>query len=593
MSLKALLQRPKRYLSRLRPTRNEAETLRIERMLATARVLLAVLALFAIWLDPTEPTRYATLAYILLTVYMVYSCGIWGVLQRITHTGRLPWLLLMTDLIFPTVFMLFTEGPNSPLFMFFVFVMTSAAIRWGFAASLGTALMGAVLVGLEAVIVDVAPSGWRLGVGSHLEINRYVIRTSYLLILGLLIGYMAEQDKQVQAENDFLRRLLEKARPDAGVRTAMYGLLAEIVQLFPCAEARMVMQHAQTLHTVEWTFRPGETGVGLRELDGAQRDAAMFPMPAEALHLEQRSGGAALWMIDRDGRRQRAASQWKPPAGLPDRLTCVAFTWGGEWQGRLVLHGARLGWDKLRELRFAQRMERQIGPAMYSVYLLRRLRSRAGAIERARVARELHDGAIQTMVGVEMQVEVLRRKVASNGGDAALSSELERIRDLLREQTFDLRALMQHMKPLDLTPKQLLDFLADTVERFRRDTGIQATFVSELEEVELPPRLCRELARIAQEALVNTRKHSGATKVLVRFASSEGKCSLIIDDNGKGFDFMGRVTLDYLDATRRGPQVIKERARAIGAELIIESLPGQGARLEIVVPHVRALATYV
>ncbi|HEU5450695.1 MAG TPA: histidine kinase [Terriglobales bacterium] len=583
-----------RYLSRLRPMRNEAETLRIERMLATARVLLAVLALFAIWLDPTEPTRYATLAYILLIAYMVYSFGIWGVLQRITRTGRVPLLLLLLmDLVFPTVFMLFTEGPNSPLFMFFVFVMTSAAIRWGFSASLGTALLATALVGLEAVIVNVAPAAWRLGVESHLEVNRYVIRTSYLLIIGLLIGYMAEQDKEVRAENDFLRRLLEKARPDAGVRAAMYGLMAEIVQLFPCAEARMVLQNTHTLNTFEWTLRPGEKAVGLRELDGAQREAEMFPMPAEAFHLEQRRRGPALWMIDRDGRRQRAASGWQPPAPLPDRLTCVSFAWGGEWRGRLVLHGARLGWDRLRELRFAQRIERQIGPAMYSVYLMRRLRTRAGAIERARVARELHDGAIQTMVGVEMQVEVLRRKVAGNGADAALSSELERIRDLLRNQTFDLRALMQQMKPLDLTPKQLLDFLADAVERFRRDSGIQATFVSELEEVDLPPRLCRELARIAQEALINARKHSGASKVLVRFASSEGKCRLIIDDNGKGFDFMGRVTLDYLDATRRGPQVIKERARAIGAELIIESLPGQGARLEIIVPHVRALAAYV
>jgi signal transduction histidine kinase len=152
---------------------------------------------------------------------------------------------------------------------------------------------------------------------------------------------------------------------------------------------------------------------------------------------------------------------------------------------------------------------------------------------------------------------------------------------------------MQQMKPLDLTPKQLLDFLADAVDRFRRDTGIQARFVSELEDIELPPRLCRELARIAQEALVNVRKHSGASNVLVRFASSDGKCKLIIDDDGKGFDFVGRVALDYLDAARKGPQVIKERVRNIGAELVIESLPGQGARLEVTVSHLRALGAYV
>ena len=57
-----------------------------------------------------------------------------------------------------------------------------------------------------------------------------------------------------------------------------------------------------------------------------------------------------------------------------------------------------------------QELVRQVGPAVYNVYLLRRLRMRAGALERARFARELHDGAVQSLIAVEMQVDVLKRQ---------------------------------------------------------------------------------------------------------------------------------------------------------------------------------------
>jgi signal transduction histidine kinase len=256
------------------------------------------------------------------------------------------------------------------------------------------------------------------------------------------------------------------------------------------------------------------------------------------------------------------------------------------------LFDARTGTDKLKELRFAQKLCAQVAPAIYTVYLLRRLRSRAGAVERARVARELHDGAIQSLIAVEMEVDVLRREAERASDGASLAPRLERIQALLREQVFDLRTLMQQMRPLDISPRQLLDHLADAVDRFRRDTGIAAEFVSGLDEVELSPRVCRELVRIAQEALANVRKHSGARRVLVRFGVDQGQWTLAVEDDGRGFGFTGRKSLAELDACRQGPLVIKERVRTLGGNLEIESLPGQGTRLEISFPQ-RAQAAYV
>src|SRR5438552_18978028 len=73
---------------------------------------------------------------------------------------------------------------------------------------------------------------------------------------------------------------------------------------------------------------------------------------------------------------------------------------------------------------FLLALSRHIGPALYNVYLTRRLRSRAGAVERARVARELHDGVIQSLVGLEMRMDVLKREQANP--DIPAAAELDR-----------------------------------------------------------------------------------------------------------------------------------------------------------------------
>lgn len=208
--------------------------------------------------------------------------------------------------------------------------------------------------------------------------------------------------------------------------------------------------------------------------------------------------------------------------------------------------------------------------------------SQATAMDRALVARELHDGAIQSLIGVEVQVDVLRRQVPEA---SPLAEELARIQDLLRQEVVSLRELMQQMRPLDIGSERLLDFLAESVARFRRETGIAASFATDLHEVLLPPRVCQELARITQEGLVNVRKHSGAGNVVVRFGREGDSFQLVIDDDGHGFDFEGRLGQAELDAARKGPVIIKERVRSIGGELTVESTKGRGARLTIVLPE--------
>jgi signal transduction histidine kinase len=107
------------------------------------------------------------------------------------------------------------------------------------------------------------------------------------------------------------------------------------------------------------------------------------------------------------------------------------------------------------------------------------------------------------------------------------------------------------------------------------------------EEIVLPSPVCRELARIAQEALVNVRKHSGARQVTVQLLQEEGGWQLVVEDDGGGFPFSGRISQSELEASGKAPAIIRERVRLIQADLTIESKPGKGSRIEVFVPSAR------
>jgi signal transduction histidine kinase len=145
-----------------------------------------------------------------------------------------------------------------------------------------------------------------------------------------------------------------------------------------------------------------------------------------------------------------------------------------------------------------------------------------------------------------------------------------------------LRELIQALRPIALDANEKLgDVLVAVVERFRRDSGISARFVLNGDAPRLEPAPALELVRIVQEALVNVRKHSRAQNVLVRLTRNNGHHQLVVEDDGRGFEFEGRVSAAELDARRQGPAILKERARALGADLAVHSARGIGARIEL------------
>jgi signal transduction histidine kinase len=321
------------------------------------------------------------------------------------------------------------------------------------------------------------------------------------------------------------------------------------------------------------------------ELDALERERYFFPTPGPSWYLsEPRKGGAyKLLALDSKGRRLASVPGVFPESFLSERhfrsFLAVTFILGRDWCGRVYLTDLGNSANLESDLRFLQSLVEEVAPAVHSVYQLRILRSRARAIERARVGRDLHDGVIQSLIALEMQVEALRRQAAGVSSDAA--DKLAQVRNLLREEVINLRELMQRLRLDDVEPRQLLACVRETVDRFQRETGIRADFHTNVETVVLPPRVAQEVAQIVHEALANVRKHSGAQNVHVSLGLEEDAWRLTVEDDGRGFEFSGRLTEAELDEVRRGPKVIRDRVRSLKGQLAIESQPGQGSRLEV------------
>jgi signal transduction histidine kinase len=183
--------------------------------------------------------------------------------------------------------------------------------------------------------------------------------------------------------------------------------------------------------------------------------------------------------------------------------------------------------------------------------------------------------------GVSLQLASLREQPLLEG---ELQARLAETHDLVRQCLGELRELITRNRPLTLDASHLPEALADEARRFERDTGIRTQCVCH----GTPPRLADEagaqIVRIAQEALTNVRRHSGAANVAVVLVCNPTQVHLIVDDDGRGFPFAGRWEHEQLERTRRGPLVIRERVRLLGGTLLIVSAPGSGARVEVTIP---------
>jgi two-component system sensor histidine kinase UhpB len=197
---------------------------------------------------------------------------------------------------------------------------------------------------------------------------------------------------------------------------------------------------------------------------------------------------------------------------------------------------------------------------------------RAQEEERARVARDLHDEVNQSLTGVLLRLEAVREAAPPQ-----LESELSETKALANQAMQELLSLARQLRPTALDDLGLTAATAGQVEQLGRGE-IEAEFSAEGDFSDLGDDAQLVVYRVAQEALSNVARHSGAERVEVRLRRrGGGEVELEVADDGGGFAF---------DESEGGLGIagMRERALLIGADLTIESRPGRGTTVRLTVP---------
>lgn len=204
--------------------------------------------------------------------------------------------------------------------------------------------------------------------------------------------------------------------------------------------------------------------------------------------------------------------------------------------------------------------------------------------ERIRVARDLHDGLLQSFTGVVLQLETVHELLEKQPDEARrLVTQLQGV--IMAEQR-ELRAYVDELRPRARRPSLQFDFrdrLADLRERFHNEWRINVDY----EIGSMPPlvaaALGQETFRLISEAVMNSAKHGQASNVSVKLFTSDDRLRINISDNGIGFPFRGRYDLAALNAMHHAPASLSGRIASLNGDLVIES-HDSGATLEISVP---------
>ncbi len=199
------------------------------------------------------------------------------------------------------------------------------------------------------------------------------------------------------------------------------------------------------------------------------------------------------------------------------------------------------------------------------------------------LARDLHDGPAQTLAGITMNLEVLKRMMEVDPNPARVLAEIESVTALARKANHDVRTMLFELRPLILESQGLVAALEQYAQRFPPGDGMGVTMDTSRYTVRLPYRIESTLFDVIQEAVGNAKKHAGARNVLITLAYVGGWASATIRDDGKGFDVRA-VTSNYEQRGSFGLLNMRERATNLRGDLNISSTPGSGTSVVITIP---------
>lgn len=529
------------------------------RIIALTRLTLATVFFVALWIDPGQPVRSTTAGYLVLFGYIVVAAAMCAVAWRSwwwDHCLAKPVHVLDVVAFLAAVF--FTETTSddftSPFLAFFAFLILSATIRWGWRMAVGTAFAATLLYLLVGLGM-----GWA---GIELDRMRFGRRLVYMTVLSMILIWLGYQRRGPRiarfvetpgSADERLPPLRDAVRYAMAESGAQQGAIAWADHEEPQIELRVVGLGCGNGRLAPGDL-PGETPFAANaRLFDMKRGRMLVPGP----------GGNAVAV---QGPVEDALAVY---CGISEGLALPFDAATG--QGVVLL--ADIPGASADHVATAREIAREIGSGFDRHSSLALVRE--GALSRMRdaVARDLHDTIAQSLAGVALRLEGLRRWIA-DGGDA--ETEIQSIKASLKTEQAQVRAMISRLRrgehilpdsPAGATIGPLLDDLSVY-------WGVDARLVPGSEAIAVPGWLGHELRQLVREAVANAVRHGMASQVLVELEEREGALHVTIADNGSGMSDRTQV---------RRPKSISERVGQLSGEFELAS-GSSGTTLHLALP---------
>lgn len=548
---------------------------RIDRLIAACRILLALASFAAIAIDGSQPHELARFAYWLLLGYtcfaMVLAVVIWSspLLKR-----RLGMAAHVVDVLVFILLLYITAGTASPYFPFFVFVLLSAALKWRARGALWTTI---------AILALFIPTGLGLynsTFGGNLDLQRFIIRTSNLLVVGGILVFFGLENERIGRELLKLGSFPHEDGDGLPVREA----LQYAAGIFNVQRALLVWSDAEE----PWLY--------IAELDGEQlrqerappdRYSPLLPEPlAATAFLYQEDRGEVLYpnpkgvlvpwneqALHRDFAREFRVGN---SVGVPVRTQAI--------EGQLFIPG--IASPSAEHMAIAAAIAAQIGASLDRAAARSARREAETAEQRLRLARDLHDGILQFLAGAGMQLEAILQEMQQSG-PRDTKDRMVALQNALRMEQKDLRTFIGRLRPGAAVsradpPTPAID-LADLVDRLSQQWEVEVLFRLEPADSPISPHLRHEIHQILREAIANAVRHGRAHRIEIQALIQDDVLHMKIADDGCGLSVTGTFAADQLEKLRLGPRSLRERAKTLHGAFTLRS-DNNGTMLDMAIP---------
>ncbi|MEW5938347.1 MAG: sensor histidine kinase [Chloroflexota bacterium] len=500
--------------------------------------------------------------------------------------------LLGVDLLFSAGLLALSGGTRSPYFLYVLGPLLAGAFFFQMRGALSAALVFTPLY----LLADLASR--RLTGLAPAENVTLITQLAGIWLIPLLFAYPSFLLKAIHQTSDQLALARDKLAEQNESLSAAHRQLKVIHEL------TVLLQAAPDLLSVQQRVLGAvTTGLGFRKavvglVDPAREemgDWLLYPVnssfpSAAPLPLRSENGEVFKSLLERTRYRTGALDEV-----LVASPALNSWLRTSEWMVLpLFLREHAVGvllveMDKAAELtrpreqaltNVANQAALALGTTILCIDRARRL---AVETERNRIARDIHDTVAQSLFGIVYSLDACITMLPAQAGE--VKNELIELRSLANSAHEEVRRSIFDLWPSALTQELFQADLTNYVSSCCRPRPFKIEFENKGDFDSLPSGLRRTVYRMAQEALANSARHSGASCAKLCLTVTEDEVYLVITDEGRGFDPSIALSRS-LNREHFGLHGIQERARALGGDCEIVSAPGAGARVMINLPNV-------